>query len=303
MLRNPLILTAGILGTTFSSLNRCYAAGFGAVTTKSIGIEPREGYANPSVIYIPEIDSIINAVGLANPGYITYGQELKKIDSEVKYIMSIFGSTPDEFQLIIKYIQSRNLVNPPKAFELNLSCPHATKGGISVGTDPEIVYEIVKGATSVSRIPIWIKLTPNITDIKSIADAGVRGGATGIVAINTVKAMLIDITTKKPILANIRGGLSGRAIKPIGIHAIYDLYEYLGAKTPLIGTGGIWNWQDIIEYILAGATAVGMGSLLFNYNNLELSVNKLITGIKKYLETQDMSISEIRGLAHEHAQI
>ncbi len=298
-IRNPLILASGILGSTYSSLKRLFHEGLGAVTTKSIGFKPRKGYPNPSVLYLPEIHSIINAVGLANPGCVKFGKELQKIDSDVKLIVSLYASSPEEFVSVIDCIRRYNKKTELLAFELNLSCPHAKRLGIAVGTDPEIVREIVKKVKRTSRIPIWVKLTPNITDITKIGEAAVSAGANALVAINTVKAMLIDIRTKKPILGNIRGGLSGQAIKPVGLRAIYDLYETLGSKIPLIGLGGISKWEDVVEYILAGACAVEIGSAFTNYSSPNILISKLLKGLESYLIHEEVSLEELRGVAHE----
>lgn len=298
-IRNPLILASGILGSTYSTLNRLFHEGFGAVTTKSIGLNPRKGYPNPSVVYLPEIHSVINAVGLANPGCINFGNELRGIDSGIKFIVSVYGSSPDEFVSVINCIGKYCVKNRPLAFELNLSCPHAKKLGMAVGTDPEVVEEIVGEAKSATNIPIWVKLTPNITDITIIGNSAVSAGADALVAINTIKALLIDIKTKIPILGNIRGGLSGKAIKPVGLRAIFDLYDFLGSSVPLIGLGGISNWQDVVEYLLAGACAVQIGSALSNFSSPKILITELVKGLETYLIREDLSLEELRGLAHE----
>ena len=185
-IRNPLILASGILGSTYSTLNRSFHEGFGAVTTKSIGIKSRKGYPNPSVLYLPEIHSVINAIGLANPGCFKFGEELQNIDSNVRLIVSVFGSSPDEFISVIDCLEKFKMKTKPIAFELNLSCPHAKKLGMAVGTDPEIVEEIVTKVKTASEIPIWVKLTPNIADITKIGEAAVSAVADALVAINTI---------------------------------------------------------------------------------------------------------------------
>jgi dihydroorotate dehydrogenase (NAD+) catalytic subunit len=267
-LRNPLILAAGILGSTYSTLNKLF-------------------------------NSVVNAVGLANPGVDYYCHELQNINLEVKYIVSCFGGNPEEFSQVIKtidkYMEARN---PPIAFELNLSCPHASHVGIAVGTDPFVVEEILKSVKKVTKIPLWVKLTPNITDITEIGVAAVKGGADALVAINTVKAMLIDIKTRLPILSNYRGGLSGSAIKPIGVRAIFDLYESLGSSIPLVGVGGISKWEDIIEYILAGANAVQFGSVL-SFKDPKAIINHFREKLSSYLQQEEIDLDQLRGLAHE----
>ncbi|PWI49012.1 dihydroorotate dehydrogenase B catalytic subunit [Candidatus Heimdallarchaeota archaeon B3_Heim] len=298
-IRNPIILSSGIWGSTYSTLNRAYKEGFGAVTTKSVGLNPRKGHPNPSVIYIPEIKSILNAVGLANPGYDAFSEELREINHEVKYSVSIFGSSSTEFQQIIQHMDNNLTGNTPIAYELNLSCPHAKKVGIAVGTDPNIVYTIVEACKVRTKVPIWVKLTPNITNIKSVAESAISAGADAIVAINTIKAMMIDIHIKKPVLGNISGGLSGQAIKPIGVRVIYDLYERFGSEIPLVGVGGISSWQDAIEYILAGATAIQIGSALIDYDAPQTLVHNILNGLNEYLSREGKSFSQLRGLAHE----
>lgn len=298
-LRNPLILAAGILGSTYSTLNKLYFEGFGAVTTKSIGLKPRTGHPNPSVVYLSEINSVVNAVGLANPGVDYFCRELQNIDPKVEYVISCFGGNPEEISEVVKtidkYIETQNR---PIAFELNLSCPHASNAGLAVGTDPFIVEKIIKSVKRVTKIPIWVKLTPNITDITEIGIAAVKGGADALVAINTVKAMLIDIKTKLPILSNNRGGLSGSAIKPIGVRAIFDLYEILDSNVPLVGVGGISKWEDIIEYILAGANAVQIGSVLSFTNSKEI-IKGFRGKLSSYLKQEEINLDQLRGLAHE----
>ena len=151
-IRNPLILASGIYGTTYSSLNRAFEEGFGCVTTKSIGIDSRNGYPNPSIIYLHEINSVLNAVGLANPGYKAFTSELKEINPHLHYNVSLFGSHPDEFVTMIKYIDEHIFDNPPLAYELNLSCPHADKVGMAVGTDPVMIESIVTSTKASTKI-------------------------------------------------------------------------------------------------------------------------------------------------------
>ncbi|MHA1236876.1 MAG: dihydroorotate dehydrogenase [Candidatus Hodarchaeales archaeon] len=298
-IRNPLILSSGILGSTHSTLNRTYNEGFGAVTTKSVGLNPRKGHPNPSVIYIPEIKSILNSVGLANPGYKQYSEELHKLNTRVRYSISIFGSSPSEFQQIIQGFDNELVNNKPIAYELNLSCPHAEKVGIAVGTDTNIVHSIVEVAKESTNVPIWVKLTPNITSIIEIAEASINAGVDALIAINTLKALMIDINIKKPVLGNIYGGLSGQAIKPIGLRAIYELYEHFGSSIPLIGVGGISSWQDVIEYFLAGASAIQIGSALIDYNTPQILIHNILKGLNRYILKEGKSLSQLRGLAHE----
>lgn len=295
-LRNPLILSSGVLGSSYSSLEKMYNDGMGAVITKSIGPRSREGNPNPSVFALSNIRSMVNSVGLANPGYKEYSHDLEKLmKKNVPTIVSIFGSNLEEFSEVLEGMKNM----PTLGFELNLSCPNTEKEGMSLGTDPDIVYEITSELRKRTKKPLWIKLTPNVTDMIEIAEAGVKGGCDAIVAINTLKAMVIDIHTAKPVLGFKRGGLSGSAIKPVGVRYVYDLYERFKDQVPIIGVGGITDYKDVIEYILAGAQAVEIGTALgvaYPGNKIRLWLQK----IGQFLEEREMkSIEELVGGAHE----
>ena len=295
-IRNPMILASGVLGTTYSILNRMYEAGLGAVITRSIGAKSRNGNPNPSVFALNEIRSVISSVGLANPGYQIFREDIEiLLKNSTPTIVSIFGENKEEFQEVLEGLKDL----PVLAFELNFSCPNTEKGGTQIGTDPDLVYEIVKDLREKTSTSLWVKLTPNVSDIIEIAAAAVKGGCDALVAINTLKAMVIDIHTKQPILGYKKGGLSGAAIKPVGIRYIYDLYEHFGNKIPLIGVGGIFRGEDIIEYLLAGASAVEIGTSL-GVAYPENMVRFFQTKIKKYMKEQQFdSISEITGGAHK----
>ena len=295
-IRNPLILASGILGTTYSTLQRAYEAGLGAVITKSIGPRARGGNPNPSVFALQEIRSLINSVGLANPGYQSFRHDIETlIENQIPTIVSIFGENISEFSEVLDGLKDL----PILGFELNLSCPNTDKGGVQIGTDVDAVYNIVKTLKDRTNLPLWVKLTPNVSDMIEIANAAVKGGCDAIVAINTLKAMVIDIQTKQPILGFKRGGLSGSAIKPIGIRYIYDLYENLDEKIPLIGVGGIYRGEDVIEYLLAGATAVEIGSAI-GVAYPENMIRFITMNIRKYMKEHDFSsIAEITGGAHK----
>ncbi|MHA1687243.1 MAG: dihydroorotate dehydrogenase [Candidatus Heimdallarchaeaceae archaeon] len=294
--RNPIFLASGVLGTTYSTLHRVYNAGLGAVVTKSIGPNPREGNPNPSVFALHEIKSVINSVGLANPGYKVFSQEIKElIELKVNTIVSIFGSNISEFLEVIKGIDHL----PFTAYELNLSCPNTEKEGMALGTDPNVVYDIVSTVRKNTEKPIYVKLTPNVTDIIEIAAKAVKAKCDALVAINTLKAMVIDIYTKTPILGYKKGGLSGAAIKPIGVRYVYDLYEQFGDKMPIVGVGGITKWQDIIEYMLAGATAVEIGTAL-GVAHPENKIKFFIKKIESFVKSEGYnSIKDITGGAHK----
>jgi dihydroorotate oxidase B, catalytic subunit (EC 1.3.3.1) len=290
-LENPTILAAGIMGTTGASLARVAKEGAGAIVTKSIGPEPKEGHKNPSMIDLGY--GFLNAMGLPNPSYPDFKKELAiaKKQAGTPVIASIFGGNEEEFVEVAQGLLDSN----PDAFELNVSCPHALGYGASVGSNPDAVERITAAVKDAVDIPVWIKLTPNVTDIVTIGDAAQRGGADAVVAINTVKGMAIDIESGYPILGNRFGGLSGKAVKPVAIKCVYDLYTAL--DIPVIGVGGVYTWEDAIEMMMAGATAVQIGSAV--YEGLQV-FSSIATGIEMFIaERGYKDVTDVIGLAHE----
>jgi dihydroorotate dehydrogenase (NAD+) catalytic subunit len=255
-LKNPTMLASGIMDEDAGSMQRMIHSGAGAIVTKSIGIQPREGYPNPTVL---ELDyGILNAMGLPNPGIDSYSQEIKKLkNSKTPIIGSIYGATTDEFTTLAQKMEQYGA----NAVELNVSCPHAKKYGLEVGCDTTLLQNIVSTVKQQVRIPVFVKISPNVTNIVEIAQAAESGNADAIVAINTVKGMKIDIETAQPILANKTGGYSGKAIKPIGIRCVYEIAKNI--DIPVIGVGGVTTGEDAIEYFMAGASAVQIGSAVY----------------------------------------
>lgn len=285
-LKNPFMLAAGIMGTTGGSLKRMADNGAGAVVTKSIGIEPKTGHANPAMV---EVDcGYLNAMGLPNPSYKNFQQEIEIAKSAgVPVIASIFGGCALDFSEIAGKLDA-------DAFELNVSCPHAHGYGAEIGTDPNLVEDITRTVKSATSAPVWVKLTPNVTDIKTIGLAAQKGGADAVVAINTVRAMAIDIESGFPILGNRFGGLSGRAIKPIAVKCVYDLYGVL--DIPVIGVGGISSWRDAVEFIMAGALALEIGSAIGDNINI---FKEMSTYLENFLLTKELTLDELYGMAHK----
>ena len=289
-LNSPLILASGILGVSYSTMKRLVDAGLGAITTKSIGPIPRKGYKNPSIIELYP-GTFLNSVGLGNPGIENFIPEIKKIKKfKFPLIVSVFGDTIDSYiEVALKAEQAG-----ADAIEINISCPHAEVS--SIGIDKNLTNSIVKSMKEKLKVPLFVKLNPNVTNLSEIALAAQNGGADAVVAINTLAAMKVDINTRRPILSHGSGGLSGNAIHPIAVKKVYDLYKLL--KIPIIGCGGISNWQDVLEFILVGASAVQIGTVI--YQGLEI-ITDIINGLKKYLmDNNYSSISELKGLAHEY---
>jgi dihydroorotate dehydrogenase (NAD+) catalytic subunit len=255
-LKNPTMLASGIMDEDAGSMQRMIDAGAGAIVTKSIGMQPREGYANPTVIELE--NGLLNAMGLPNPGIDLYGQEMMPLKNlKTPIIGSIYAAKVKDFV----YLASKMQQYGAHAIELNVSCPHAKHYGLEVGCDPVLVYEIVSSVKQQIHLPVFVKVSPNIMNLVEIAQTAEKAKADAIVAINTVKAMKIDIETTRPILANKIGGYSGKAIKPIGIRCVYDIAQHV--DIPIIGVGGVTTGEDAIEYLMAGASAVQIGSAVY----------------------------------------
>jgi len=252
-LKNPTILASGVLDETGRTMRSVAEAGAGAIVTKSIGSAPCPGNPNPTVVELSF--GLINAMGLPNPGMEHFSSEIKEAQkSGVPIIGSVFGGSEDEIAEL-SLLMERAGAN---AVELNLSCPHAKGFGAEIGSTPELVELICRKVKKATRVPIFAKLTPNTSDIASLAKAAEKGGADAVVAINTLKAMAIAPEAKMPVLANRYGGLSGPAVRPVGVRCVYEIFE--AVKIPIIGVGGISSGRDALEYIMAGASAVQIGT-------------------------------------------
>ena len=292
ILKNPFILASGIMDEDAGSMIRIAKNGAAAIVTKSIGVKPREGYANPTIV---EVNcGIINSMGLPNPGIDAYREEIESIKKKtsVPIIGSIFGKDEKEFCLLAKKMETYGV----DAIELNLSCPHAKGYGLEIGSNPKKVENIVSKVKSSVNIPIFAKLSPNVTDIVEIAKSAKKGGADAITAINSVKAMKIDIEIGLPVLSNKIGGYSGKAIKPIGIRCVYEISK--NVDIPVIGVGGILTAEDAIEYLMAGASAVQIGSAVY-YRDVNI-FDKLDNELKGWMKKHGYKkLSELIGLAHK----
>ncbi len=298
-LENPFILASGVLGVNASIMVRVANAGCGGITTKSIGPEPKAGYPNPTVVELGN-GNLINAMGLPNPGCEEFVSELMetKKRTKVPIIASIFGKDTEEFIFVAKTLHK----GKPDAFELNISCPHGGKYGAIIGQDKNLVEEITKEIKKAVSVPVYVKISPNLSDLLIPAEAAVNGGADGIVVINTLRAMAIDINYRKPILANKFGGLSGPAIKPVAMKCVYDMFASFGEQVPILGVGGVSTWEDVVEFMLAGASAVQIGTAVsYCADPVNISIFKeLADGLKNYLKIEGFrKPAELVGLAHK----
>lgn len=253
-LRNPFLLASGVWGESGTSLIGAYEAGAGGVITKSIGPAPRPGYPNPTITTY-ERWGFLNAMGLPNPGIDEYPTEVAAARTAgVPVIGSVFGHDAAEFAELGVRMAGTGVL----ALELNLSCPHAEGLGSEVGSTPSAVEEITRAVVSKVRVPVIAKLTPNTHDIGALAQAAERGGAAAVSAINTLRGLSIELELKRPTLSHGLGGLSGSAIKPVGLACVWQIYEKV--RIPVIGIGGIMTARDALEYIYAGARAVEVGT-------------------------------------------
>ncbi|MCF2139367.1 MAG: dihydroorotate dehydrogenase [Candidatus Lokiarchaeota archaeon] len=289
---NPIILASGILGITPGSMLRLAHAGIGGITTKTVGPRVRPGYSNPSIIEIGE-GTFLNSVGLANPGIDQMEIEIKeyKQQSSIPLIVSVFGDGPEGYAEIARRAEKAGA----DAIEINISCPHAEVASIALSE--ELTIEFTKAVKRAVSIPVFAKLTPNIADIIPIAKATEKAGADAIVAINTLRGLALDYKTGRPLLSHGIGGLSGKAIKSVGVRVIYELYPHI--SIPLIGVGGIFTWQDVLEYIYAGASTIQIGSALFQGDEI---IPEILDGLFEFLkENQIENLNQIRGKAHEYS--
>ncbi len=272
-------------------LKRVYDSGAGAVVTKSLGPAPRPGHINPTVVEVE--GGILNAMGLPNPGVEGYLEELRELKGEgVPIVASFFASTVQEFQSDAKALARAGA----DALELNLSCPNVGGEPGMCAADDVSVERVTRSVKQVVKIPVFVKLSPNVTDIAGIAVAAEKGGADAITAVNTLKAMAIDADFRRPVLSNVTGGLSGSAIKSVALRCVWEIAEVV--KVPIIGCGGVSNWRDAIEYMLAGASAVEIGTAVMNHG-FEVYGN-VNDGVARYLSENGFgSVSEAVGLAHK----
>ncbi len=272
---NPVIMASGTYGfgkeySEYVDLNQ-----IGGISVKGLTLKERKGNKPPRIAETPA--GILNSVGLQNPGVEVFIKEdlpfLKKY--KTKIIANIAGNTIEEYCEMAEILGDSQV----DAIEMNVSCPNVKAGCLAFGTSPKGIEEITSAVKKYCKQPLIVKLTPNVSDIKSIAMAAEGAGADCISLINTILGLAIDINKKKPILANNFGGLSGPAVKPIALRMVYEAAH--SVKIPVIGMGGISSWEDAVEFILAGASAVMVGTA--NFVNPTIPI-EIVNGIEKYLE-------------------
>jgi dihydroorotate dehydrogenase (NAD+) catalytic subunit len=292
-LRNPFLLASGIWGESGESLAGAWNAGAGGVITKSIGSEPRPGYLNPTVETYDRW-GMINAMGLPNPGIEEYPREVEAARAAGALVIgSVFGGTAEEFARLAPRMERTGVA----AIELNLSCPHAEGYGTEVGSTPEDVERVVRAVVAAVRCPVIAKITPNTADPAALAAAAERGGAAAISAINTLRALAIDVRIRRPVLSHGLGGLSGAAIKPVGLACVWQIFEKV--SIPIVGVGGVGSAEDALEYVMAGARAVEVGTAVA-FEGIGV-FGRLASGLSALLDELGIArLEDAVGAAHPH---
>jgi len=280
VLKNPVTVASGTFGfgreySEWMDLNK-----LGAISVKGLTLEPRQGNDAPRVAETPM--GMLNSVGLQNPGVESFIKEdlpwLRQFDTKI--IANINGNNLEDYTQIAERISETDV----DSLELNISCPNVKAGGMAFGTDPAMVYEVTQAVRKKTSKHLIVKLSPNVKDIREIARAAEAGGANCLSMINTLTGMVIDTNTRKPILARGIGGLSGPAVRPVAIRMIYEAYG--AVKIPILGMGGIAEAQDAIEMMLAGASAIAIGTALFSN---PLAAEEILSGIEAWMDRQGIS--------------
>jgi len=277
-IKNPVMTASGTFGygeeyAEFLDLGR-----LGAVVVKGLSLEPKEG--NPPPRIVETASGMLNAIGLQNIGVELFISEklpfLRQFDTSV--IVNFFGDSIDEY---VRAAERLNGAEGIHALEMNISCPNKEKGWCIFGTDPRVTSEVVGAVRKATSLPLIVKLSPNVTDISVMAKAAVDAGADAISLINTIAGMAVDIRTRRPKLGNVTGGLSGPAIKPVALRMVYEVYK--AVKVPIIGMGGIMNVGDAIEFLIAGASAVAVGTANFVKPDSALEI---LDGIVEFMKEE-----------------
>ena len=259
VLKNPVTVASGTFGYGLEFIPHMDLNRLGAIFVKGLTRQPRWGHPQVRLAETPA--GLLNCIGLQNIGIETFIEQklpaLRNYDTAI--IANINGSSIDEYAEVAEILSSQDGI---AALEVNVSCPNVREGGISFGTDPFMTEQVTRSVREKTHLPLIVKLTPNVTDIKAIARAACNGGADIISLINTLLGMAIDPISRQPILSNITGGLSGPAIKPVALRCVYEVYT--ATRYPIIGMGGIYSGTDAVEFLVAGASAVSIGTANFS---------------------------------------
>lgn len=287
-LKNPFMSASGCFGYGREFAQIMDLQTLGAIVVKGVSLDPWLGNKGVRVAETPS--GMLNAIGLENPGldYFLENHLPFLLQKDLSVVVNIVGKTLEEYVEVARRLNDTSV----SALEINISCPNVTEGGIAFGTSPEKAYEIISSIRKVTELPLWVKLSPNVTDIVEIAKAVEAAGADALTLINTLTGMVIDIETGKPLLGNLTGGLSGPAIKPIAVRMVYQVASKV--NLPIVGVGGITTLNDALEFFMAGASAVQIGSALFRD---PLLLERLPKELERYLIEKNTTLEQIIGLA------
>jgi dihydroorotate dehydrogenase (NAD+) catalytic subunit len=286
-LKNPVLTASGTFGYGLEYDDFFDVSQLGGICTKGLSLHPRPGNPPERICETPA--SMLNAIGLANVGVEAFCVEkLPRLrERGVTVVANIFASSTDDFVRIAERLERETGVH---AIELNVSCPNVTHGGIEFGKDPAMCAQVTAAVRKVTRLPLWVKMSPEAGDIVAVAKASEDAGADAITAINTIRGMSIDVDARRPKLANRTGGFSGPALRPIALRIVWDLVGAL--RIPVIAIGGISTARDALEFILAGATAVQVGTANFSDPCAAIKVRD---GIREYCEREHATVAELIG--------
>lgn len=292
--KNPVWVASGTFGYGLEALELYDVSKLGAVVTKGISLRPRQGNAPERIAETP--CGMLNSIGLQNPGVEGFLKkiypEIKKIDTH--FIANVFGEEEEEYVEVCLALEEAEKV---VAYELNVSCPNVKKGGMLFGHDPEVLRRLIERVKSKVKKPVLVKLSPNTGDVKSFAKVCVEAGADGLVLINTLLGMKIDVNSQRPELSTLMGGLSGPAILPIAVRMVWEVFSYLGSSIPIIGVGGIYDTDSALQHILAGAVCVQVGTANFFDPYAPL---RIIEGIEEYMRQKSVeNFTDLVGKAHQ----
>ncbi|MFV0601319.1 MAG: dihydroorotate dehydrogenase [Brachymonas sp.] len=285
-MRNPIMTASGTFGYGAEFASYMDLRSIGAMVTKGLSLRPRAGNPTPRVVETPA--GMLNAIGLQNVGIDAFIAEkapfLRTVDTPC--IANFFGNTVEEYAEMARRLDA---VPEVAALEMNISCPNVKEGGIVFGSDPACAAGVVAACRAATRKPLIVKLSPNVTDVVAMAVACVDAGADALSLINTLVGMAIDVNTRRPVLANVTGGLSGPAIKPVALRMVWQVAR--AVKVPLIGIGGIMSATDVIEFLLAGATAVQVGTASFVTPGI---AQQIAQDLERWM--QDKGVADVRSL-------
>lgn len=291
-MKNPVTTASGTFGFGFEYASLIDVKRLGALVVKSITLNPRQGNPCPRIAETP--GGILNSIGLQNPGVKRFVEEYLPLLDQfgVPVIVSIAGETVEDYARLAHLLDG---VTGVAGLEVNISCPNVKRGGLQFGSDPATAAEVTRAVRSSTGLPVIVKLSPNVTSIVDVALKVAEAGADALSMINTLLGMAIDVSTRRPVLGNVMGGLSGPAVRPVAVRCVWQVYREV--RLPIIGMGGIFTARDALEFILAGATAVAVGTASFVNPR---ATEEIIDGIKSYmLENGFSDINELVGLAHE----